>query len=217
MSEILVGWWWSFWNFSALISFLVKGGYRDKALCFSPKNQHMVPSSSPWKKKEENPVVTFRLLFSTSFCSSFRWSCWLPAKHRERLCLHRHSPRNSRAVGERTLVSVYWWCGYILSLLFCSAEDCSSISCCNSVISQTKEAETESIICSSWVSFLFLSQSSSTEEALATSSALVFCHGKKIETQEQENMILLWSQAKLAFFETYKYLFFFVNPFIEEG
>lgn len=67
MSEILVGWWWSFWNFSALISFLVKGGYRDKALCFSPKNQHMVPSSSPWNKKEENPVVIFRLLFPLLF------------------------------------------------------------------------------------------------------------------------------------------------------
>lgn len=39
------------------------------------------------------------------------------------------------------------------------------------------------------------------------SSSSVFCHGKKIETQEQENVILLWTQAKLAFFEPYKYLF----------
>lgn len=81
--------------------------------------------------------------------------------------------------------------------------------CCNSVIGQTKEAQMKSIICSSWVSFLFLSQSSSVEaaQAQATFSSSVFCHGKKIETQEQENMVLLWSQAKLAFFEPYKYLF----------
>jgi len=51
--------------------------------------------------------------------------------------------------------------------------------CCNSVISQTKEAQTESVICFLWILFLFLSQSSSVEAAQATSSSSVFCHGKK--------------------------------------
>lgn len=47
------------------------------------------------------------------------------------------------------------------------------------VISQTKEAQTESVICFLWILFLFLSQSSSVEAAQATSSSSVFCHGKK--------------------------------------
>lgn len=146
----------------------------------------MVPSSSTWSKKQENPVVIFRFLFPLLFVARSDEDS-LPNTGRSSACTD--TLPEAQEQWEKG-----YWCLVVwiyLSLLFHSAEDCSSISCCNSIISQTKEAQTESIICSSWVSFLFLSQSPSTEEALATSSALVFCHGKKIETQEQENMVLL--------------------------
>lgn len=100
-------------------------------------------------------------------------------------------PRSTREGIKKTLAYVYWWHGDILSLLLHSTEDCSSFFCCNSVISQTNEAQMKSIICSSCISFLFLSQFSSVEAAQATSSFSVFCHGKKNEMQEQENMVLL--------------------------
>lgn len=101
-------------------------------------------------------------------------------------------PRSTRRGMRETLAYVYWWHVDILSLLFHSVEDFFFF-CCNSVLSQTKEAQAKSTMCSSWVSFLFLSQFSSAEaaQAQATSSSSVFCHGKKLETQEQENVILL--------------------------
>jgi len=95
----------------------------------------------------------------------------------------------STSVGiKKTLACVYWWHCDILSLLFHSAEDCSSFFCCNSVMSQTKEAQTKSIVCSSWVSFLFLSQSSSAKaaQAQAKSSLQYFVMGKKMKPKNRK-------------------------------
>ena len=159
-----------------------------------PRNEVCFPSSfaNPWNKKTGKSSCHLHFFPPLPFVAP---SDEHVAPHQTvgEALLPQTLPRSKRGGIKETLAYVYWWHGDILSLLFHSVEDCSSFFRCNSVISQTKEAQMKSIICSSWVTFLFLSQSSSVEaaQAQAISSSSVFCHGKKIETQEQENMVLL--------------------------
>lgn len=159
-----------------------------------PRNGVCFPCSSAnaWNKNQEDPVVIF-IFFLHCLLYLLQLNGVAPCQTGGEALLPWTLPRSTRGGIKETLAYVCWRHGDLLSLLFHSAENCSSFFCCNSVIRQTKEAQAKSIICPSWVSFLFLSQSCSVEaaQAQATSSSSVFCHGKKIETQEQENMALL--------------------------
>lgn len=140
---------------------------------------------------------------------------WLPDKEWENLCSHKHPPKAQE--GDKRPLSVFIG-GMAIYLFFTQQMTVPLFFCCDSVISKTKEAQTTSIIYSSWVSFLFLSQSSSVEaeQAQATSSSSVFCHGKKLKLRNRKIWYYCDLKQNLHSLNLIN-IFLFVNPFTEEG